>query len=70
MGKPGATDTLRKRINRRKKIATIIVDEIMRGYHGQAERLVLEVNGKDDGGWGRQPLIDKIVSILSEESVD
>lgn len=50
---------------RRKRIATAIADDIMEGGFGKADRLVLEVAGRDGGGWGREPLIDRIMLVLA-----
>ena len=55
--------------NRRERIATAIVADIMRGYHGQASQLKLIVNGLDDGGWERGPLIIRIMTVLDEMDV-
>jgi hypothetical protein len=52
---------------RRKRIATAIVTDIMEGVFGKADRLVLEVAGRDGGGWGREPLIDRIMMVLEKQ---
>ncbi len=55
---------------RREAIATAIVDDLMQGSSGTADRLVLEVNGRAGGGWSREPMIDRIRIMLRAHCVD
>lgn len=52
-----------------RKLATKIIDSIMtNGVKEKADRLVLELPDKrNGGGWSRLPLIDRVTEILNGE---
>lgn len=53
-------------MKKNRKLATRIVDQIMtNGTKQKAQRLVLELPDKrNGGGWSRMPLIDRITEIF------
>jgi hypothetical protein len=49
------------------RLATAIRDDIMDADDGQeAERLALIVAGREWGGWGREPLRDRLNTIITQ----
>lgn len=61
----------RNRATRTQRIATAICDRLFTNGAGEkADRLVLELPGKrDGGGWSRGPAWDQIVTILVAEGL-
>ena len=55
--------------SRRKRIATAISADIMRGRFGQASRLILVVNGQYESELTHNSIVGKVMIVLREQEV-
>jgi hypothetical protein len=55
--------------SRRKRIATAISADIMRGRFGQASRLILVVNGQHESSLTHDSIVEKVMIVLREQEV-